>query len=57
MYVKLEPAATAVKVVFCPSQTVWLVGCVVIAGLSRTVIFLVKVFEEPQGLETVNVKV
>lgn len=57
MYVRLEPAATAVKVVLSPSQTVRLVGCVVITGLSRTVIFLVKVFEVPQGLETFSVNV
>ena len=40
-----------------PSHTDRLVGCVVIAGRSRTVIILVNAFEVPQGLETVNVKV
>jgi hypothetical protein len=53
----LDPVAAAVNVVLSPSQIVWLVGCVVIAGLSRTVIFLVKVFEVLQGLETVKVSV
>ena len=57
LYVKLDPVATAVKVVLSPSQTVRLVGCVVMAGRSRTVIILVYAFEVPQGLETVNVKV
>ena len=34
----LDPVATAVKLVFCPSQIVLLVGCVVISGAVNTVI-------------------
>ena len=57
LYVKLEPVATAVKVVLSPSHIVLSVGCVVIAGRSRTVIILVYALDVPQGLEIVNVSV
>ena len=57
LYVKFDPTATAVKVVLSPSHTVRLVGCVVIAGRSRTVMILVYAFEVPQGFEMVSVNV
>ena len=56
LYVKLEPVATAVKVVFSPSQIVLSVGCVVMAGAVNTVIeWLFELL--PQLFVVVNVSV
>jgi hypothetical protein len=56
LYVKLDPVATAVKVVFCPSQIVLSVGSVVITGAVKIVNVWLLEFE-PQLFVVVSVSV
>ena len=57
MYVRFDPVAAALNIVLSPSQIVLFVGCVVMVGRSRTVMFLVYAFDVPHGLEIVRVSV